>query len=332
MVKSILMIKLGAAGDVLRTTCILQGLKEQHPDAGITWITKPFSKPLLAYNSLISQVVAVQDISQLGSFDLVINLDEDELACKFASKLRSGAEFKGFYWDEGVKFTEGAEPWFMMSALGPEPQNDVLKKENKKTYQEHMLDIVGLKPEKSETLYYMTEDDEQLTEEFREKIGPGYVIGFNTGAGSRWPLKRLSIEKTVKLAEHLSKDAKIVLFGGPEETERNKKIIGQAKCDIIDAGTDNTLRQFAAKLSAVDLLITSDTLALHIRIALKKRIVAFFGPTSAAEVELYGLGEKVHADVECYCCYKKDPIAQPSCADAITVEMILKAVERVRNV
>ena len=37
--KQILIVKLGAAGDVIRTTPILRKLKEIHPDAVITWVT-----------------------------------------------------------------------------------------------------------------------------------------------------------------------------------------------------------------------------------------------------------------------------------------------------
>ena len=42
----ILIIKLEAVGDVLRTTCILHGLKEKYPKSEITWITCKSAVPL----------------------------------------------------------------------------------------------------------------------------------------------------------------------------------------------------------------------------------------------------------------------------------------------
>jgi ADP-heptose:LPS heptosyltransferase len=43
---------------------------------------------------------------------------------------------------------------------------------------------------------------------------------------------------------------------------------------------------------------------MHIGIALKKRVVAFFYPTSAAEIELYGGGIKIIGKGNSYCSYQ----------------------------
>ena len=53
------------------------------------------------------------------------------------------------------------------------------------------------------------------------------VIGLHTGSAGRWQDKKLSIVKTVELIDKIKnkfENAKILLFGGPEESERNEKI------------------------------------------------------------------------------------------------------------
>ena len=77
-----------------------------------------------------------------------------------------------------------------------------------------------------------------------------------------------------------------------------------AKTRIIDAGCDNSLMEFASLVNLCSLLVTSDSLALHIGVALKKKIVAFFCPTPSAEIELYGMGIKIVPNIGCLCCYK----------------------------
>ena len=115
-------------------------------------------------------------------------------------------------------------------------------------------------------------------------------------------------------------------MGGKGEKERNDEIIRIAKHNLIDAGTGNTLREFASIINLCNLLVSSDTLAMYFGIALKKKLVVLMGPTSIAEIELFGLGKKLHADIPCLCCYKKECNLKPNCMDKISVEIVYSAV------
>ena len=50
----ILIVKLDAMGDVLRSTALLPPLAEVHPHAAVTWITKKESVPLLQRNPYVT--------------------------------------------------------------------------------------------------------------------------------------------------------------------------------------------------------------------------------------------------------------------------------------
>jgi heptosyltransferase-2 len=63
-------------------------------------------------------------------------------------------------------------------------------------------------------------------------------------------------------------------------------------------------------------------------LALGRRTVVLFGPTSAAEIELYGLGEKVVPDMACLSCYKTSCDFVPNCMDLISTDMVTSAVVR----
>ena len=65
--------------------------------------------------------------------------------------------------------------------------------------------------------------------------------------------------------------------------------------------------EFASLVNLCSILVTSDSLALHIGVALKKKVVVFFYVTSAAEIELYGRGTKIIGKGKSYCSY------QPKC-------------------
>ena len=156
------------------------------------------------------------------------------------------------------------------------------------------------------------------------------IIGLNTGAGGRWPLKQWRAEGYLELVARIAhlEDAQFLLLGGPSEQERNDLLKRRAAVPLFDPGCDNTMRHFAALLGHSDVVVTGDTLAMHLGLALERRTVVLFGPTSAAEIELYGLGEKVVPEMGCLSCYKTACDFVPNCMDLITTDMVEAAVLR----
>ncbi|MCX5886603.1 MAG: glycosyltransferase family 9 protein, partial [Proteobacteria bacterium] len=82
MEKRILIIKLGAIGDVIRTTPVLRKLKEVYPSSEIWWLTHT---PEILPASFIDRPVRFDPASLLvvesTPFDIVYNLDKDSEAC-----------------------------------------------------------------------------------------------------------------------------------------------------------------------------------------------------------------------------------------------------------
>src|SRR5215471_20822949 len=91
--ENVLIVKLDAMGDVLRSTALLPPLAEVHPRAAITWITKKESVPLLERNPYIAEVLALgpEALVQLQTriFDRVINLDAGKTSAALAAAARS---------------------------------------------------------------------------------------------------------------------------------------------------------------------------------------------------------------------------------------------------
>jgi heptosyltransferase-2 len=83
------------------------------------------------------------------------------------------------------------------------------------------------------------------------------------------------------------------------------------------------VQHLAAAVSRLDYLVSSDSLALHLAIAQGVPFTAFFSPTSAVEIDDWGIGTKVVSTAPDYCSYRKD-------ADngSITARRILEAIGR----
>jgi len=310
---NILIVKIGAIGDVLRTTSILRGLREKYKGATIDWLTSEFGKEILNNNHLINHVYTWQEKDKLGQYDLVIGLEDGFEACQLVSTIKP-KNILGAYVENG-KITYTPSAWFDMSAIsrfGLEKANK-LKAKNKKTFQEHMAELLEVRA--GEYAFELTQEEIEYGWEIVEPD----TIGLNTGAGKRWQQKALSIDKTIELIKKLNKSC--IILGGEEEQDRNEKI---SKATNMPISGSHSLRNFAGIINACSAVITSDSLAMHFAIALKKPLVVFFGPTSPTEIELYGLGKKVYPDMDCLSCYKKQCDKKPNCLDLISVEELCK--------
>ena len=329
----ILIIKTGALGDVVRTSFIAQALREKYLkyNPRIYWITGKNAVPLFINNPYVFKVISSENKEALNGhrFDIVINLEEDEGSCKFASSLRYGHIIGFIYKNRKIIPTPSAKEWFDMSALGEKPYNDLLKKNNKKTHRQIISEMMGVKDhQKYEPFLRLNANQRKICSDFsrRHRLSRAdIIVGINTGSAERWP-KQLSIEKTAQLITALYRkhNAKILLFGGPNEAARNNEIIKLSRAPVIDTGCGNDLIEFPALISACSIFITTDTLGMHIALALKRKTIILVGPTSSAEIDTYGLGEKILPKSDCLCCYKKDCKSM----EKIEVKNILSKVER----
>ena len=329
----ILIIKLDAMGDVLRTTALLPALAEAHPGAASTWITRRESHPLLELNPYITEILDYGEdaLLQLNvrSFDRVINLDAGKASAALASMAK--AERKdGFILDpQGYVHptNAAAQRWFEMGVF------DDLKREGTRTYQELMLEIVGLGGAPHRYVLEFTEEERVCGRMHLERLGVDFshpIIGLNTGAGPRWQLKQWREDGYLELVERLASKhhVQFVLLGGPEERERHQRLISRSRVPLIDSGCDNPVRHFAAIVAACGVVVCGDTLAMHLALALGRRTIILFGPTSAAEIEMYGLGEKIVPHMDCLACYKPRCNFTPNCMDLISTDMVEAAVGR----
>ena len=156
--------------------------------------------------------------------------------------------------------------------------------------------------------------------------GSDKIIGISPGAGSVFANKAWTTDGYVKLikriSNHANPDTKILLLGGSGEVKINKVIKEKLKSRIYDSGCENTLSQFIAIVDRCDIVISSDTLTMHIGIGLKKRVLAIFGPTCHQEIELYGRGDKVISSIDCAPCYKGRCDLKDNCMTTISVDEV----------
>jgi heptosyltransferase-2 len=326
----ILIVKLDAVGDVLRTTCLLPGLREKYPNAEIVWVTRARARELFLNNGLVDEVWTVENdaLARLvvERFDLVINPDADKLSSALAAaaacKTRLGMtlDAKGSVQPANPEAVE----WLQMGAF------DDLKKMNTKTYQQIIYEMCGMVFTGQKIVLEATHAERERAGEFLSRAGVRAgekVIGLNLGGGERWKKKRWTEEHMLAFAGGvLSRPGfRLLLIGGPFERKLLGGLLSKLPPGVVSSGHDRTLRELIALVGKCDALITGDSLCLHIACALGVPVVALFGPTSATEIELYGNGDKIVAK-GCNTCYRADCDEAPNCMESITPDEVMRTM------
>ena len=327
----ILLIKLDAVGDVIRTTPLAEGIKKKFPNSHLTWLVAKAGSEFLENNPYIDRILTFtsENTNPLlcEYFNILINLDKDKKATYLANKINA-EEKKGFLlspYGKPFPVNKGANYLYKIAL-----DNWGEKTTNKKHFQEMIFEAAEIPYKNEEYFISLNKKDLEFAEGFVKRLEKNKpIIGINTGCGPKYPYKKWHEEGIVKVIKELKKQKKqVILFGGPDEINLNKRLIKKTKA--IDAGCNNTLKQFAALLNLCDVIFTGDTTAIHIAIALKKPVVAVFGPTPAQEINLYK-GKKLIGKVYCLNCYNQFPCimeknSEKTCMQTITPKEVLNAI------
>ncbi len=316
----ILIIKLGALGDVLRTTPLLTALSEKYPSARITWIVEKQHRVVLEGNPLIEALLnydaATLEKLLSETYDWVINLDKEPEALLVMERAKAPRK-SGFKKDAQGKSIPADPLSEYAHKLGVD--DDLKFRINQKTYQEISFEQLGLKFRGEEYSFSISESDKKessaylLSKGFDEIRSGKPVIGLNTGSGWRFAGKKLSRELLLALCDSLHRElgATVLLLGGEDEKLRNAWIEKNSAAPVINTGS-HSIGVFAAIVEKCRLVITGDTTAMHIAIAVKTPAIVHFGSTCASEIELYGRGRKLIASLPCAPCYKRTcPLGEP---------------------
>ncbi|MBZ0201473.1 MAG: hypothetical protein K8I03_00495, partial [Ignavibacteria bacterium] len=261
--KKIIIVKLDAVGDVLRTTSILPTLKEMFPDSYVTWITKERSYDVLKDNDLIDEIYFTSDELEniyADNYDIAINLDSGTDSCAIMNNLSANLSY-GYRLANGKPYpinSFGWE-WYLMGV------DDNVKKANTKTYHEIIHEICGLEYNGSEPNIVMTHKKRLRAEELAKKYDTNKfeeLILINLGGGNRWQYKKWTKEGYTELINMISSahPAKGVgVIGGEEEKDFYDEVIkGINPADnIIKFGCSNTTDDFICIVFLFDKIFTS---------------------------------------------------------------------------
>ncbi len=276
-VRSILVIKLRAIGDVLLSTVVLRDLRAAFPDARIDFLCELPAAPVIEGNSAVDGLL-VFDPKREGGFALVRRVRKqryDMVIDLFGNPrsaivtLCSGAPVRVGYRFGWRRFCYT----LVVNPRGGEVHNTQFNRD--------ALAALGVPLTDRRPEFPLDDGANSFADAFFNTNGLASetCVGINAGGG--WYTKRWDPEQFAELARRLleTPHCRIVLFWGPGERETaetiNRMIDGRGV--LIPPCT---LKQLGGLLSRCRVLLTNDSGPMHIAAALGVPVVAVFGPTN----------------------------------------------------
>jgi len=309
----ILIVKHGALGDVVRTSWLLPGLHKRFGLATrVDWMTAPGAADLVRFNPFVERVLTEAPRLRPGDgwvFSWAEGRHPMGAAGCVSCERFSGARLR----DGRHDYTEDMAPWFDMGLLSRfgKARADAMKVANTASHVALFSSMLNV-PVTQASFFNSPVREARWRSALRDGSS-GAVFGFNPFAGGRWPAKALPESALSELLQHVLADpalgvGRIVLFS--EERARAETLLADFPASlasrIVVPDTSESTLELAAAIRALDYLVTTDSLALHLAVAQSVPNLSFYAPTSAAEIETFGTGVKLLSTAPDYCSYRGD--------------------------
>jgi ADP-heptose:LPS heptosyltransferase len=309
----VLVIRLGAIGDVVRTIPAVRWIRETRSDVPMTWLVEPPASTLIEGLPLLDDLVILPRPSwerelgdPAGAFSvageaarLIVQLRRRRalLALDFQGSFKSGL----LTWLSGAPTRLGfAGPFVREGAHWFYTRRAELEDPSVNRVQRNLLlaEAVGAAPGPVIAALPVGPDDQRAGRQALEDAagsGRGPVVIVVPGSSRRQSYKRYPPGALGRVIQGLAaRGARVVVSGGPAEAELVEQVV-QAAAGYARALAPIGLKPLAAALAAADLYLGGDTGPMHMAWAMGTPVVAVFGPTRTDWNAPFGPGHRVVA-------------------------------------
>ena len=319
-IHDILIVKLGAMGDVINTFPAVIRIKK-HFSAKIYWLTAPLSFPLVSGHPAVDHTILFDKKNIKESFFYVrekLRKKKFDIAIDFQRTLKSGL--------------------FCMMSKARRRIGFDRKRCKEMTWLYPFERIPASDPGKHMLLQYLDFSDYlgavngdiswglSYSDVERFQIPEKYIV-LNVGATKKANL--WTPEGFASLAEYaaLKYGLTCVLTGGNEDVDFAGRISVLSKHKVINLVGKTSINDLKNVIGNSQLIVTSDTGPMHLAVALGKKVVALFGPSDPRRTGPFK-GEVLQKEFDCLPCNKRK-CSNPICMKAISLEDVIISIDKI---
>ena len=347
----ILVLRLSAVGDVIRTLPAVKALKEHYPSSLITWIVEESSQAFLKSQPEVDEVILFPrkrwtkgikslrrlwgTIREMWGFIIDLRKQKFDMVLDFHGILKSG--LLSFLSNSPVRIGYDRKSTKEMNFLFSNAKVE-LPKVRISRFQRNMSLLKGMGIEVKENRYYLhiPREDQEYVESFIRTSSASLkrpLIAIHPGTSTKALFKRWMPDRYAQLADQLVRElrATILFTWGAEELEWVEGIRKMMKEPSLLGPKTLSLTQLGEVYRYCDLYIGGDTGPMHIASLMRIPVVVMYGPTDPIENEPFGNHVKVRKIVGCNPCHQYS-CKELICIKGISVDKVFKATKEILSI
>lgn len=341
-IRSILVVRLSARGDVVFATAMIPALRRAFPHAHLTWVVEAEAKDFVEHNPSLDRVLVLPRtawkaalrggrLAEAGSgmarFLRELRSREYDLALDIQGILRSGLVtfLSGARHRMGLGSAEGSG--LFMHRVVPSVGHGH-RRVSSQYY--HLAEELGLDPGDFPMDVARAPADDAFAERVLEKRDLGgfvALVPFTTRPQKHWFEERWS-----RLADWIRDDMGLtpLFLGGPGDREAMARIREGAEGGVEDLVGKTTLGQAASVLARARGAVGVDTGFTHLSIAFRRPTVTLFGSTLPYTDPPNAMTRILHHPIHCSPC-RKNPTCDGAfwCMQELDGERVFQALREV---
>ena len=336
--KNIAIIRLSSLGDIVHTLPAFNLLRKEFPRAKISWFAEPNGAKLLKNVPGIDEIIAI-DLKAKGFFNKLKEIRrirslyriKFDLIFDFQGLLKSAIlawMLKGYTIGFGKEnLREPQARFFYNHHVRPFPEDSHVIFKN--IYLLNDAVVVSDPPVVEFPLAAIPASEKVENFLSGNNLQKHRYLILNVGGG--WESKLLAPPQYIDVAQKLKNKFKheVVLLWGNGKEEQIAREIARETGALVSVFFD--FSELILFIRYARLIVTADTLALHVADMVKTPSVGFFGPTSPLRNgSLLEESVAVYEKLDCGFCYKKK-CAKIDCIKKISPDKIVEAIEQINE-
>lgn len=324
---NVLIVRLGALGDVVHAIPAAAALRTAFPGAEIDWLVEARHRSIVELVMSIDRSIVLERASLGGWLEVIrqLRLKAYDLAIDLQGLLKSAVLARA----SGAPRVVGFSIWHLREKTARPFYSDTVSSDERHVVRQNLRLLRAIGIDDARIRFPLREVSSRALDDIRERIGNGQRFAL-INPGAAWPNKRWPASRYGQVASFVREICGFVpvVLWGPDERTLAEEVV-TCSADAAITAPPTTILDLVALSRAAALVVSGDTGPLHIAAAVGTPSVAIFGPTDPARNGPWDARDVVVSRYEqCGCHYDRRCHERQWCLDEVIVREVCAAVQQ----